>query len=618
MAEIVQDMQSINNTYDLIKILLATLQSLSDTTDTIAKGGFDKIKKQRDIEARTLESFLKHKDRGGEIEAVEVRNPEQAKKMLSLLRLSHVQYVANQTEGGMLFIYKDIDKDKFLAVAKEAELYARDMGHEMNPSEFMMKVATNQDYAKVEGLSWEEVAVFRREADKQSESFTFAVIEDKNKENSFTIVADKGKVLEHTLNDTLFVMGTERGQKYSKELAPFDRAREDFLNKSREKSKNEPAFIVDLDNPRSMVEIRNGSYRLHGMIMDKDGKNVMDTTTKYTKAISHDMYREMSNMGMKNPVLLTKSQLSFLIQGELPNGALELSPKYRNPKQFKELSDILKDKYEEKELKAPLMEPEMEGKSSLEAFKEQAVEMTIYQNLPITTLNKIKDLNIDGVCVYQNGNVREVACPKEALPQVGKVLREDLAKDAEPLETWLTMQKYKGRGERSNNKDETYYIVDASFPDCCLEISPQDRTYKNEEINIAITAEHGKSLDENTLKYVANMADPIVLTKDEYELMTGTGELEQQVVESHYVNPLETKVIQDEFSKIEIERKEVDFLLELDASERKNEDITPSQQYVLDQHEQRDLSAQKVEKIHQEKFRAKSKNKERKSQDIDR
>lgn len=618
MSELLQDLQTTTTTFDLLRLLLTVAEANGKAVSNIfSRTGesLDTLSRQYDEEARVLRDFIKHMERGHEVKSVEVLNNDQADLMMQLLKTEGIPFVGNKTENGMLFMYKDIDGDRFMAVAKEAERYVQDRGHEMSYAEFKEKVGTQQDFAKVEGLTEEEIAVFRREADKQSSAFIFAVKENIN--GSFDVYADKNDVLKKTVTDTLFVMGTTQGQKYAKELVPFDKDRDDFVKKATEMSMGIlPAYIIDAKNPTHIIELSGGKYKTHGLRVDSEGKMV-DSVTKFSKDISHDIYSEMNSLKMTAPVMLSSAEASTFIKGISRDGTLEFDARYNGSlEKFIGLSDILEKNHLGKNPEPPIHEPQLEVISMSQDFRDKASQMTVYQNIPLPTLLKIEKAEIQGVYTYNKGNVREVACTPEAAAQVSAIMKESLAKDKGPLDTWLTMEKYKGHGEPGENKDEVYYIVDASFPDACLEISPQDVTYSDTEIVQKLEIPEGVSRDNAILAQVHQMGAPIILSKEEYELMIEEGFTEkQQIIESRHMNPTLSNVIQAEQERLDTERDNLDKLLDSPQKQRLREkEITPAQQYVMKQYEKRDLSVQEQEMIKSKEFNP-DKHKEAKSKE---
>lgn len=621
MAELTQDLQTTSSVMDLLRMLLTMAEANGRAvSDIFAKTGegLDTMSRKYDEEARVLRDFIKHMERGHEVKSVEVLSNDQADLMMQLLKTEGVPFIANKTENGMLFMYKDIDADRFMAVAKEAERYIQDRGHEMTHPEFMEKVGTQQNYAKVEALTEEEIAVFRREADKQTTSFIFAVKENLN--GTYDIYADKGEVLEKTLTDTLFVMGTAQGQKYAKELVPFDKNRDNFVDKAKDMSMGIlPAYIIDAKNPTHIIELSGGKYKTHGVGVDKDGKMV-DSVTKFSKDISHDIYSEMKALKMTSPVLLSNAEASTFIKGTARDGTLEFDARYNGSlEKFIGLSDMLEKNYLGKAIEPPINEPELEVISMSQDFRDKASKMTVYQNIPLPTLLKIEKAEIQGVYTYNKGNVREVACTPEAAAQVSAIMKESLAKDKGPLDTWLTMEKYKGHGEQGENKDEVYYIVDASFPDACLEISPQDVTYSDTEIVQKLEIPEGVSRDNAILAQVHQMGAPIILSKEEYELMIDEGFAEkQQIIESRHLNPMLSNVIQAEQARLDTERENLDQLLDSPEKQRlMKKEITPAQQYVIKQYEKRDLSVHDQERIKTKEFEPDKERETQKQKDVE-
>lgn len=603
MSALIEDMQLTTSVMDIFQALLKSLEAMGNATSVIAHNTGSEIdkfflEKQIKEEARVLKDFISHMEKGREVKAVEVLDHDQANLMTQILKSEGVPFIANTTEKGMLFMYKDIDVERFMSIAKEAERYVADKGHEMNHPEFMEKIGTKQEYVKVEGLTEEEVAVFRREADKQTDPFIFAVTKDSK--GTYEICANKKDVLERTINDTLFVMGTAQGQKYAKELTPFEKSRDVFLEKAKEMSRgNTPAYIIDAKNPTHIIELSRDTFRTHGVGVDKEGK-VVDIAARYAKPISHDIYSEIKTLKMEKPILVSPYEATSFINGLTREGTIQFAAKYTgSPEKFIGLSQMLEDKFVGKSLEPPIHEPKLEVVSMAQDFKIKARDMTVYHNIPLPTLLKIEKANIDGVYTYNKGNTREVACTPEAADAVAKIMKESLAKDKGSLDTWLTMEKYKGHGERGENKDDVYYIVDASFPDAVLEISPQDLTYSDTEVVQKLEIPDGSSRDDVALAQIFQMGAPIVLSKDEYDLMIEEGfEGKQQIIESHFMNPMSSNVVKAEQEKLENEREKLENLIySPDSQKLLKKDITPAQQYVLKQHEKRNLKAKELGKL---------------------
>lgn len=607
MSALIEDMQLTTSVMDIFQALLKSLEAMGNATAMIARNTENEInkmflEKQIKEEARVLKDFISHIEKGREVKAVEVLDHDQANLMTKILKSEGVPFIANTTEKGMLFMYKDVDGEKFMAIAKEAERYISDKGHEMNHPEFMEKIGTKQEYAKVEGLSEEEVAVFRREADKQSDAFIFAVTRDSK--GTYEICADKKDILEKTINDTLFVMGTAQGQKYAKELTPFEKSRDAFIDTAKEMSRGKsPAYIIDVKNPTHIIELSGDTFRTHGVGVDKEGK-IIDVAARYAKPISHDIYSEMKTLKMERPILVSPYEATSFINGLTREGTIQFAAKYTgSPEKFIGLSQMLEDKFVGKAIEPPMQEPKLEVVSMAQDFKEKARDMTVYHNIPLPTLLKIEKANIDGVYTYNKGNTREVACTPEAAAEVGKIMKESLAKDKGSLDTWLTMEKYKGHGERGENKDEAYYIVDASFPDAVLEISPQDITYKDTKIEQKLEVPSGISRDDVILAQVFQMGAPIVLNKEEYDLAKEDYKAMEQIIDSYYMNPMTSNVVKAEQERLENEREKLDSLINSPESQKSlKKDITPAQQYVLKQYEKRDLRAKEQGKLEVKEF----------------
>lgn len=624
MSEIVQDMQTTTSVMEILNMLLSAAQAKSNALSTLLNNSgsvFDSMSLQvANQEARVLKDFIKHMEKGFEVKTVEVLNQDQAALMTKLLKSEGIPFIANQTEKGMLFMYKDTDSSRFVAVAKEAERYVQDKGHEMLYEEFEAKIASQQDYFKVSGLTAEEVATFRREADKSDEAFVFAIKD--GEKGLYDIYANKKEPLENTVVDTLFVMGTPEGQKYAKELVPFDKNRDDFIEKARAMSNNAlPAYIVDIKNPTKIIELSGSKYKTHGVGVDKDGQMV-DTVTRFSKPISHDIYGEMAALHMEKPVLLTPTQATTFIKGLSRDGTIEFDARYNgSPEKFIGLSQFLEDKFGTSGIEVPLAAPKLEVVSMSDDFREKARSMTVYQNVPLATLLKVEKANIDGVYIYNKGNTREIACTPEAAEALNTILKENLAKDKGPLDTWLTMEKYKGHGEPGEDKGENYYILDASFPDAILEVSPQDVTYKDTEVVKKLEVPEGSSRDDMILAQVAQMGHPIILSQEAYGLLQDEGfEVAQQIIENHYVNPMNSNVIRAEQDRLDNERKKLDELIGSPENQKiLAKDITPAQQYVLKQLEKRELEPESRKSIEVKEFdvdREKS-TKEPKAKDVD-
>lgn len=613
-----EPLEATSTTVDLLKMLLEAILSSSKAVDTIFdginKGNKDDV--DYEVQEKVLKDFISHVDKGGKLEHVEVISKDQSAIMLNILKSEGIPFVANETENGMLFVFKDVDHGRFMDVAKEAESLAKNKGHEMNYEEFSEKVARNKDFYKVEGLSQEEIAVFRREATKESDPFVFAVREGTN--GTFEILADNKKALDKTVTDTLFTMGTTQGQAYAKELAPFDKMRDECVNLAYKMSKgNTPAYIIDASNPTKIIELNEGQYRKHGfgIAKDSEGKeHVIDVPSRYSKAISHDIYDDMNLMKMQQPILISGAEASKFIKGISRNGEIELAARYADSKEkLVGLAVTLQEEYLPNSTQMPIHEPQVENVASLSHdFKEKSANMTVYQSIPLAVLLKVEKANIEGVYTYNKGNMREIACTPEASAQLNAILKENLAQDKGPLDTWLTMEKYKGHGERSENKDETYYIVDAALPDAILEISPQDVTYKDAETSMVITAPEGMSMDVAILAQVQKMSAPMILSKDEYEIMSESFVNRQQMIESHYTNPQLSNVIQTEQQKLDSERDILYDLIENPkAQQQMKKDMTPAQQYVIKQRGKRTLDAKHQDKTETRSYNPKVQNKEK-------
>lgn len=607
MSALIEDMQLTTSVMDIFQSLLKSLEAMGHAMSTIATSTGNEIdklflEKQMKEEARVLKDFISHMEKGREIKAVEVLDHDQANLMTQLLKSEGIPFIANTTEKGMLFMYKDMDNERFMSIAKEAERYVTDKGHEMNHPEFMEKIGTKQEYAKVEGLTEEEVAVFRREADKQTDPFIFAVAKDSK--GTYEICANKKDVLEKTVNDTLFVMGTAQGQKYAKELTPFEKSRDEFIEKAKEMSRGKsPAYIIDVKNPTHIIELSGDTFKTHGVGVDKEGK-VVDVVARYAKPISHDIYSEMKTLKMEKPILVSPYEATSFINGLTREGTIQFTAKYTgSPEKFIGLSQMLEEKFVGKAIEPPIHEPQLEVVSMAQDFKLKARDMTVYHNIPLPTLLKIEKADINGVYTYNKGNTREVACTPEAAEAVAKIMKESLAHEKGALDTWLTMEKYKGHGERGENKDEAYYIVDASFPDAVLEISPQDVTYKDTKIEQKLEIPEGSTRDDMILAQIFQMGAPIVLTKEEYELTVDDYKAMEQIIDSYYMNPMSSNVVKAEQERLENEREKLDNLINSPESQKSfKKDITPAQQYVLKQHEKRDLKAREQGKLEVKEF----------------
>jgi hypothetical protein len=602
MSELMQDMQTTSSALDVLRIMLQTLEASSkalyDVLHKAENGIGDTMDKKFSNDARVLKNFIKHMEGGGSINSVEVSNADQANLMSQLLQNEGIPFIATETETGKMFTYKDVDMDRFMSVATEAQKYARDRGHEMAYPEFMEKIGENQDFAKVEGLTAEEIAVFRREATKQNDPFVFSIKEAGN--GTFEIYSNKGENLEKTLNDTLFTMGTPHGQKYAKELVPFEKNRETFVETIKNQSMGiVPSYIIDAENPTKIIELFGGKYKTHNVKMDENTQKIVDCPSRFSKEISHDIYTEMKNMGMKAPILLSNGEASSFIKGISRDGGLEISPRFSDSlEKFIGLSDMLEKQFRGKVPEPPIYEPQSNIISMSNDFREKAPQMTIYQNIPLPALLAIEKAQIEGVYTYNKGNMREVACTPEATSKLNTIIKETLAKDKGPLDTWLMMEKYKGHGDIGDYPNKNYYIVDAAFPDACLEISPQDVTYKDTETRMLVKAPEGMSRDNAILSKVYEMSAPIILSKEEYDLMNSDVSFKQQVIESHHVNPKTTNVIQAEQSRLDAERSELDSLIYSTNKDEKvlKKALTPAQQYVLKQHEKRNLDVVKQER----------------------
>ena len=486
----------------------------------------DTFKDEDDKGYQKLQWHIKH---GGKVKQ-SIIDPEDQAAFETALRAYHVPYTKleiKDTDGNPKEVYitraganPEVPKNQRALLSDDSrqindawKIFSVNIQAGMSEisAQDFIAAANNKNISQTQGLTQEEVEIFRKTMAGRNGSYTFTVNKDNPKKFDLLYLEKDKEQIGIALKDMAFELSGITGHAFRDQLTE-DMAAEKKFKENAIPTGKETMYIVDADKPNEFISVTRDGFRTHSIqtakektkegqkevYLDVDGKGYR----KHNKLL--DFTREL-----KKPVVMTAEEFK-LVQGFGSDGKAILPEQ----SQIKNIYDKTKESLKDRSFYHGIRERQIEDIGKV-------YTLTNIDSDRMSTVHEAIDkagLQTKAVIVGQS-----IAFPEDIKDQMDRIFDETLYKGLTPLEKIEDRTYFEGRGNISfaNIKEEkdTVYIVDTAngHKNYTFKISPKGLDIINDGEKIAHFDKGTKDYEDKLTNIFESMKDPVILSKEEME-----------------------------------------------------------------------------------------------------
>ena len=486
----------------------------------------DTFKDEDDKGYQKLQWHIKH---GGKVKQ-SIIDPEDQAAFETALRAYHVPYTKleiKDTDGNPKEVYitraganPEVPKNQRALLSDDSrqindawKIFSVNIQAGMSEisAQDFIAAANNKNISQTQGLTQEEVEIFKKTMAGRNGSYTFTVNKDNPKKFDLLYLEKDKEQIGIALKDMAFELSGITGHAFRDQLTE-DMAAEKKFKENAIPTGKETMYIVDADKPNEFISVTRDGFRTHSIqtakektkegqkevYLDVDGKGYR----KHNKLL--DFTREL-----KKPVVMTAEEFK-LVQGFGSDGKAILPEQ----SQIKNIYDKTKESLKDRSFYHGIRERQIEDIGKV-------YTLTNIDSDRMSTVHEAIDkagLQTKAVIVGQS-----IAFPEDIKDQMDRIFDETLYKGLTPLEKIEDRTYFEGRGNISfaNIKEEkdTVYIVDTAngHKNYTFKISPKGLDIINDGEKIAHFDKGTKDYEDKLTNIFESMKDPVILSKEEME-----------------------------------------------------------------------------------------------------
>ena len=486
----------------------------------------DTFKDEDDKGYQKLQWHIKH---GGKVKQ-SIIDPEDQAAFETALRAYHVPYTKleiKDTDGNPKEVYitraganPEVPKNQRALLSDDSrqindawKIFSVNIQAGMSEisAQDFIAAANNKNISQTQGLTQEEVEIFRKTMAGRNGSYTFTVNKDNPKKFDLLYLEKDKEQIGIALKDMAFELSGITGHAFRDQLTE-DMAAEKKFKENAIPTGKETMYIVDADKPNEFISVTKDGFRTHSIqtakektkegqkevYLDVDGKGYR----KHNKLL--DFTREL-----KKPVVMTAEEFK-LVQGFGSDGKAILPEQ----SQIKNIYDKTKESLKDRSFYHGIRERQIEDIGKV-------YTLTNIDSDRMSTVHEAIDkaeLQTKAVIVGQS-----IAFPEDIKDQMDRIFDETLYKGLTPLEKIEDRTYFEGRGNISfaNIKEEkdTVYIVDTAngHKNYTFKVSPKGLDIINDGEKIAHFDKGTKDYEDKLSSIFESMKDPVILSKEEME-----------------------------------------------------------------------------------------------------
>lgn len=486
----------------------------------------DTFKDEDDKGYQKLQWHIKH---GGKVKQ-SIIDPEDQVAFETALRVYHVPYIKleiKDTDGNPKEVYitraganPEVPKNQRALLIDDSrqindawKMFSVNIQAGMSEisAQDFIAAANNKNISQTQGLTKEEVEIFRKTMAGRNGSYTFTVNKDNPKKFDLLYLEKDKEQIGIALKDMAFELSGITGHAFREQLIE-DMAAEKKFKENAIPTGKETMYIVDADKPNEFISVTKDGFRTHSIqiakektkegqkevYLDVDGKGYR----KHNKLL--DFTREL-----KKPIVMTAEEFK-LVQGFGSDGKAILPEQSQIKGIYEQTKESLKDRSFYHGIRARQI--------------EDIGKVYTLTNIDSDRMSKVHEaidkagLQTKAVIVGQS-----IAFPEDIKDQMDRIFDETLYKRLTPFEKIEDRTYFEGRGNISfaNIKEEkdSVYIVDTAngHKNYTFKVSPKGLDIINDGEKIAHFDKGTKDYEDKLSTIFESMKDPVILSKEEME-----------------------------------------------------------------------------------------------------